>query len=413
MSLVKGFQKFIKDGNGDKFLITKVNQDGTINIRSISTDGKVISNLDHMPKEYFIENTVDSLEEAKKKPYECHVPEKIKRRFTNIPQPADGNCLFYCFAAEANMTEPNSHNLIRQEICNYMRDNKQTLLQLPIFVDGLQEPIERSFDRYIENMRKDRVWGGIPEIYVAMLITKQEIELYNSNGDLNRAFETLKNGLRLDSKKKIILFLCSSMEDAKEGLHFELLIPKGIQSVDEQSSDLRAVHLRDESSHLAHGDDKHHRRMFPNDLSADISSNSVRDINRLFALIDRDIKFYNTLLDELKGLKSSEAIKKKQEKLDRKLTNILETQTTIINLYEEYKRLLQVSQEAPRLINLQREIEELLTKKDRITQELLMRSDEEYARRVQGGQFGGNINYKNKYLLYKKKYLLLKEKMNK
>ena len=420
MSLVKGSEKFMKDGNGDKFLITKVNQDGTIDISTISSDGKVISNLDHMPKEYFLENTVDSLEEAKKKPFKCHVPEKIKRRFTNVPQLGDGNCLFHCFAAEANMTDPNSHNMIRQIICDYMRDNKKTLLQLPIFTDQLQDPIDRSFDRYIENMRKDCVWGGIPEIYVAMLFTGHQIELYNPNGDLNRAFESLKDGLKLDSKK-IILFLCNSMENASEGAHFELLIPKDRQSVDELSTDLRAVHLRDDPSHLAHEDmrptrhvdDRHRGRMLPTDLSADTLSNSVQHINSLFASIDRDIIVYNKILDELKEQKSSEAIKRKQEKLDRKLTSILESQTAIINFYEEYKRLLQVSQEAPRLIYLERKIVELLTKKDRITQELLMRSDEEFAKRVQSGHFGGNINYKNKYLLYKKKYLLLKEKMNK
>jgi hypothetical protein len=420
MSYGKGVSKFLKDGNGAKLTITDVNREnGLLSITMLPVDGGENIEYGLQTKEWFRENTVDSLEEASLSPFKCFIPKKIIRDFINFPQPSDGNCLFHSLAQAVNIK--GQFNRIRQDICNYMHDNKSALLRLDLFKDLLRYQ-KISFDQYISKMRQNEVWGGIPEMYVFMLITKQPIYLYNNKGDLDQAFESLKEGLSLSSEEIILLF-CSSKEGAQDGSHFELLIRRsrhddgrrrderhpGEIHPEERHTEER--HPRDRHPEDRHPEDKLHRDRFSADLDKDKLGQSV-EMNTLFTSIDSNIKFFNTLLRELSDLSElkSDAIKKKQEKLDRTFINILDLRSKINNLYEEYKQLFQISQESPKLIKLNREIEELLTKKDRIIQ---IHSDAVLAKKVQDGHFGGNPNYKNKYLIYKEKYLLLKEKMNK
>ena len=66
MSLKKGVSKFMKDGEGLRLEITKVNTDGTLNIDAIQVEGTRYQYGENLEQEWFRENTVDRLEKKKK-----------------------------------------------------------------------------------------------------------------------------------------------------------------------------------------------------------------------------------------------------------------------------------------------------------------------------------------------------------
>ena len=80
----------------------------------------------------------------------------------------------------------NDSNSIRQEICNYLQENKK-------LIDGLdtQYILQIEHPNYIENMRKTSTWGGAIEIQAACNIWKYRIIVKNLRGSSNSTIEFL------------------------------------------------------------------------------------------------------------------------------------------------------------------------------------------------------------------------------
>jgi hypothetical protein len=349
-SLVQGVSKFSKDMHGAKLLITRVNMDDTLNIDLIESDGSRFPYLENMSKQWFLENTVDHLEE--KKIFKCFVPENIKLEYISIPQLNDGDCLFHCLAEAVGLK--GQANRIRNDICDYMETNKQFLLNLEennvpyrqLFIEVfhtnkqlLRLPKEErdrillnQLDNYIAGMRQTGMWGGYPEIFIFMLMTGRPIRVYDLDGRLQ--FDDNEN---IYHGEEIILHSCSSSTDRKHvrtGSHFELLIPR-----------------RHDGSHRG----VRHVDMGPTDLSEHSFPDQMN--NRLFTSIEKYIAHFNTEIENLRGRQSLDV--EKQQELEKLLNKIHKKQKEINDLLHQYSEIYGLSIPSPKLERLNETIKEL------------------------------------------------------
>lgn len=87
-----------------------------------------------------------------------------------IPVAADGNC---CFSACARHLEggPEQHDL-RKVAVDFISQHKAFFTQFP-------EQEALTFEDYLKNMRKDKTWGGIPELSALSGVYQVELRIYH------------------------------------------------------------------------------------------------------------------------------------------------------------------------------------------------------------------------------------------
>jgi len=167
--------------------------------------------------------------------------EKYKQLCGDIPAPfpfkkigvkADGNCLFHAIGKKVKK----SASVVRQEICDYYDtfSKKLSLTKteiklikniLPEYVEYLDaiddknKEIGKEIKEYSKNMRKDSVYGGIPEIMIASIIYEKTIFVFYQNRNVYRHEVFINN-----EKSPIYLFLCNSNgNEESEANHYVLL----------------------------------------------------------------------------------------------------------------------------------------------------------------------------------------------
>jgi len=77
----------------------------------------------------------------------------------------DGNCLFRALSRQT-FGSPEFYMNVREEICDYLNTH-------PYLVEPDKDP-----ETYITNMRKDKTWGGEPEIIAYSNMLKRPIKIY-------------------------------------------------------------------------------------------------------------------------------------------------------------------------------------------------------------------------------------------
>jgi hypothetical protein len=289
-------------------------------------------------------------------PYKCFISENLKRKYTQILIPNDGNCLFHCLSKTLFIGL--DHKEIRKIICDNLKDtidflNHHNLLN---YISSNVNDT-KDYDGYIKKMRVDETHATPLEIFTAEKICGKNIQFFDMNGkNLDKAFkEKLKKVYKLPAyEENWILYLCAKEnEKDKEPVHYELLIPnKKYQQF--KDAQLASELYKTEQLHKI-------------EIDRQIELDKQREeTDRVFAS-KVDIEQKKEV--EMEKIRKAE-LDKEIEKTDRELA--LELHKMNLNLKSD--------------------------------QEL---SDRELAKKLSTQQ-GGNIkNFKYKYLKYKMKYLKL------
>ena len=148
----------------------------------------------------------------------------------------------------------------------------------------------------------------------------------------------------------------------------------------------------------------------------DLPQMYIRDAQEYFDKFQRKSIFLKKILSESEETNVVESIKKNLIKINRTYEELLEIMRKLEYINGEFQKLFGITQRPERLIMIDREMEDLRRQQRVIKDKLVnlekqLRDDQLMARSLSGLN-GGNLNYKNKYLLYKKKYLFLNKKMN-
>ncbi len=137
----------------------------------------------------------------------------------------------------------------------------------------------------------------------------------------------------------------------------------------------------------------------------------IRDAGEDFDEYKKQSDLLKKKLNELASEKNVGKIKINLKMVNKIVRMLEELMVRLENINRTFQNLFGISQRSERLIMMNSEMDEIRRQIKEIERKLQVLGDEELARQFVGKQ-GGNVNYKNKYLLYKEKYLLLKKKMN-
>ena len=89
-----------------------------------------------------------------------------------IEMKADGNCLFRSISHQLYNDYGQKHDVIRQEICDYLEQNEDDFKVYLLLEDCGENEDVCDFDDYVEQMRNDGEWGGDVEIVCAARLYK-------------------------------------------------------------------------------------------------------------------------------------------------------------------------------------------------------------------------------------------------
>ena len=89
-----------------------------------------------------------------------------------IEMAADGNCLFRSISHQLYNDYGQRHDVVRQEICDYLEQNEDDFKVYLLLEDSGESDDVCEFDSYVEQMRKDGEWGGDVEIVCAARLYK-------------------------------------------------------------------------------------------------------------------------------------------------------------------------------------------------------------------------------------------------
>lgn len=92
---------------------------------------------------------------------------------------ADGNCLFRSLSDQLYNDRGNRHDVVRQEVCNYLDENEDEFSVFLIFED--EEDVQE-FDKYVGKMREDGEWGGNVELVAAARLYSRSFTIFSPSG---------------------------------------------------------------------------------------------------------------------------------------------------------------------------------------------------------------------------------------
>jgi hypothetical protein len=100
-----------------------------------------------------------------------------------IEMEADGNCLFRSISHQLYRDFGQRHDLVRQEICKYLEDNKEDFSIFLLLHEEEEDVMD--FESYVNEMRKDGTWGGDVEIVCAARVYKRNVTIFSASGIYN------------------------------------------------------------------------------------------------------------------------------------------------------------------------------------------------------------------------------------
>jgi hypothetical protein len=156
----------------------------------------------------------------------CISEHKLPLGFTRIPEGADGNCLFRALARQIIIVDnpEKNYDLIRQDICN--EEEKQSSVK-DSFVNAISFLyIDGTLEKHIINMKRDKTYGGLLEVYMASYIYERPIYYFYG---VKKDTTYTNNLILICSKEQIIkqppifLFHCFLSTDSPNPRHYESL----------------------------------------------------------------------------------------------------------------------------------------------------------------------------------------------
>ena len=137
---------------------------------------------------------------------------KVPERLQKVPNPGEGNCLFYCLAqAESTPGKSRSHRQVRAFVVAYMTNHFK---KYEDFWDGLSPsntPMEGGFDDYLQALEKDKAWAGYCEIEAYGEAMRRPVLVVHAKDNVVHAFNS-------HGDKDVV---CLWYKDE----HYELIVP--------------------------------------------------------------------------------------------------------------------------------------------------------------------------------------------
>ena len=137
---------------------------------------------------------------------------KVPERLQKVPNPGEGNCLFYCLAqAESTPGKSRSHRQVRAFVVAYMTKHFK---KYEDFWDGLSPsniPMEGGFDDYLQALEKDKAWAGYCEIEAYGEAMRRPVLVVHAKDNVVHAFNS-------HGDKDVV---CLWYKDE----HYELIVP--------------------------------------------------------------------------------------------------------------------------------------------------------------------------------------------
>ena len=107
------------------------------------------------------------------------------KKYEVIDVKMDGNCLFRCFALLMNGSEED-HHILRSEIVAWLVENREKVAPYLAGITAAEKEnhaySEADFDAFVENLKKDRFWGGNESIYAFAMAKNRVVSIRNPDG---------------------------------------------------------------------------------------------------------------------------------------------------------------------------------------------------------------------------------------
>ena len=118
---------------------------------------------------------------------------KVPERLQKVPNPGEGNCLFYCLAqAESTPGKSRSHRQVRAFVVAYMTKHFK-IQKYEDFWDGLSPsniPMDGGFDDYLQALEKDKAWAGYCEIEAYGEAMRRPVFVVHAKDNVVHAFNS-------------------------------------------------------------------------------------------------------------------------------------------------------------------------------------------------------------------------------
>jgi len=98
-----------------------------------------------------------------------------------VDMSSDGNCLFRSLSDQLYNDRGHHHDEVRSDICDFMAENEDEFKMFLVFEgDGKNTQDATDFESYIEDTRRDGVWGGNLELVAAARMYRRNITVYSA-----------------------------------------------------------------------------------------------------------------------------------------------------------------------------------------------------------------------------------------
>ena len=127
----------------------------------------------HTDSNIIAQKVEEDVEELCTRLSECHIDEGRPKRNKGsnggkrkvITMAGDGNCLFRALSHQLHGDYGERHSDVRKEICDYLEAHKDEFSMALLLNDEDKDVC--NFEKYVKEMRTNRVWGGNVEIACA------------------------------------------------------------------------------------------------------------------------------------------------------------------------------------------------------------------------------------------------------
>jgi len=106
---------------------------------------------------------------------------------TIVEMPSDGNCLFRALSDQLYGDYGQRYfHMVRNDICDYMESRESEFVHFLVLDDNdakkLGEEDAKSYQHYMDQMRRDGEWGGNVELVAAARLYQRDITVYSPGG---------------------------------------------------------------------------------------------------------------------------------------------------------------------------------------------------------------------------------------
>ena len=135
------------------------------------------------------------------------------------------------------------HKQVRTDVCNYLAKNcEQTAGSGELSYKEIIESEGNTVEKYVENMRGDRVWGGALELQCVSALYSVEVRVYRFKSERNLTFLDKYAGQNVINPNKLRLayYMCGHYDLIMTEQEYSEICPAQNLSSSDEESDLES-----------------------------------------------------------------------------------------------------------------------------------------------------------------------------